>query len=189
MSSAGHQPTPGPPCLGATPPPTPRRLPRVAHRAGVSVEALLYLWRACWFRAVRRRGLPRIPAVAVRASTAGATDMAEVVGWVDAIVGALLFWRPGCCFYRAYTIVCVLRRHGIPATLNFGYRNLADPRYRGAHCWVTLSGALLAEPDATRETYSVRLGEGEAGIVFWVDGEGTEDDGQARRRAERHGPQ
>ncbi|MBN2144237.1 MAG: lasso peptide biosynthesis B2 protein [Candidatus Aureabacteria bacterium] len=90
--------------------------------------------------------------------------------WVLFWVRIFLFWKPGICFYRSYTLASVLRKRGVPLILNFGCRNWAETEGRvRAHCWLTLNDEPFEEKDNPKLTYSAQwTSSPENGIRYWI---------------------
>jgi hypothetical protein len=73
------------------------------------------------------------------------------------------------CFIRSYILATVLRRWGLPVSINVGLRNLNGTGQTEGHCWLTTpEGALFAEPADPLQEYPVFMGDGPPGIRYWV---------------------
>ena len=84
------------------------------------------------------------------------------------------------CYYRSFALACILRRRGIPVSLNIGLRNLRSQEKNRGHCWLTLKGNPVFESDAEAlRLYPHLLKQGQSEIYYWI---GSDD----ARRIKRH---
>jgi len=93
------------------------------------------------------------------------------------LITMLLFWHPGPCFYRAYTILYVLRRLGADVEIHFGMvaPHMNRKRQIKAHCWLTRDGNLFLEDTDVPTLYPTLLGRHESGISYWCQANGEKD--------------
>lgn len=133
----------------------------------ITCETLHALAKAWEFRFWKRKGMVTLPPKGEDCSLSD-TIIRRISLWIDLVVGILLFWKPGRCFYRSYALAVVLRKRGIPLILNFGYRNLGGRGRIRAHCWVTFKGSPFAEKTNPLDAYPIKMGETEGHVTYWL---------------------
>ena len=65
----------------------------------------------------------------------------------------------------------VLRKLGVDVKLHIGLYNVLagseNVRTKG-HCWLTLDGVVLCEPEAPGKEYQQMIAETDSGICYWL---------------------
>jgi len=112
----------------------------------------LVLWFLCL---PVRLGRHTLPGLLERLGSRGPRDSAAPLRSVDEAIRTALrvchfrLFRPPffprACLRQGLTLFHVLRQMGLPARIHFGV-DQARPDFE-AHCWVTLDGKAVAEPD------------------------------------------
>ncbi len=89
------------------------------------------------------------------------------------VIDLLLFWNPGPCFYRSFTILYVLRALGIRIDLHFGLLEpfLEKRKDIKAHCWLSINGELFLENRDVLSRYPTFLGKNTTGVWYWGNDE------------------
>ena len=96
-------------------------------------------------------------------------DLKQIVFSVRLIVFCFLFWKPGRCVYRSVALASVLRRRGVPLTLNFGWRKISEKGDKvKAHCWLDLNGKRFAEKGNPNLSYPILLGRYKKYANYWI---------------------
>ena len=98
-------------------------------------------------------------------------DIDYLIKCTDSLVryGAIRTGRK--CFFRAYMLGSVLRKWGLPVTMNVGLIDLGGDCKRHGHCWLTLNGCLLAESADEVKIYKTELGSRGNDICYWYGGQ------------------
>ena len=128
-----------------------------------ALRALAHAWLIKIGKTMRKVKLPSAPGE-VRLSEA---DLSFVIGCTDFLVklGAKRTGRK--CFFRAFIAASVLRKWGVPVTMNIGLRPLPALRKASGHCWLTLDGIPFAETGDPHREYPFAIGQGENGVRYW----------------------
>lgn len=88
---------------------------------------------------------------------------------VDNVVKLMIFWRRKRCFYNSFVMANILRQSGRPIKINFGFISKNKMLKQRAHCWLTLDGELLFEPEETEASFPYFMGEiSEGNICYWL---------------------
>ena len=93
-----------------------------------------------------------------------------LVSYTDRAIGWGVRWTGRKCFFRAFILGSILRRHGVPISFNIGLgKPLSRSRrgYTDGHCWLTLDGESFYEDTNPHLTYPHFICEGPNGIKFW----------------------
>jgi len=104
----------------------------------------LYLARgdfAALYNKVRRCPLGK------KAPSSDAT--ARICAAVD--VACIWYWKEALCLQRSAATACLLKRHGIPAQMVIGARQMPFK----AHAWVEVDGRVVNDKPYTAEMYGV----------------------------------
>lgn len=139
-------------------------------RMVLAADAFRLLIRAT--RIVRRRstGAIALPPVAQAVpARMSEEEQAFIERWVGFLVRRVV-WSARKCFLRSYVLACLLRRAGRPVVLNVGMHPVNGSGSVRGHCWLTLYGRPVAEPNGYQpdRRFPVLLSEASNGIVYWM---------------------
>lgn len=106
-------------------------------------------------------------------------DVEKIIRWADRWIKLFTYKTHQPCYYRAYTLACILRKIGIPVILNVGLRNLRSLNKNRGHCWLTLQGQpIFEDDDEVHLIYPYELVQSSNGINFWM---GLNDENYIKR--------
>jgi hypothetical protein len=115
-------------------------------------DLLLLLTRTRTPRTLLRLTAPRRPLKPVEAAQPASLDIATVNRVIRSVeIACALYVRPILCLPRSTVLCCLLRRHGIPATVVIGYR---QPPFE-SHAWVEVAGRVVGDQQAYRRRFHV----------------------------------
>ena len=100
-----------------------------------------------------------------------ARGFAFALGLSEAAVIHGARWTGRKCFFRAFILAHILRRRGLPVSLNVGLCGLngrQNGRTIDGHCWLTLDDRPYLEDGDWREKYPDFLATGQNGIRYWI---------------------
>lgn len=66
-------------------------------------------------------------------------------------IACIWYWKEALCMQRSAATVCLLRRHGVPAQMVIGARQMPFK----AHAWVEVDGRVVNDKPYIREMYGV----------------------------------
>jgi len=86
-------------------------------------------------------------AVAKNAPSPGAVE--QICAAVD--MACIWYWKEALCLQRSAALVCLLKRHGVPAQMVIGAQQMPFK----AHAWVEVEGRVVNDKPYTAELYGV----------------------------------
>lgn len=89
--------------------------------------------------------------------------------WIEKVIKVLMFWKSARCFYRSYTLACLLREKGMIIILNIGLDEfLRSGSPAKAHCWLTYNNQIYNESENVCFRFPNKIGECVGGIQYWI---------------------
>ena len=144
----------------------------------VFLSTVCALIRAKYIMTMRNIGRMTLPNINPQ-SPISTEIMIVIVQWVKRWVHMFSIRSRHGCYYRSYVLACILREKGIPVSLNIGLRNLRSREKNRGHCWLTLNGKPVFDPDdQVPGLYCHRLKQGNSDINYWI---GSNDAGGIMR--------
>jgi hypothetical protein len=136
----------------------------------VTFEVLYCLFRAWVIKLGKDMSRVNLPPVGQN-SRLSSRGLAFTLNITDAVVIHGARWTGRKCFFRTFILAHVLRRRGVPVSMNVGLCGLNGNRNGGSingHCWLTLNDKPYLEDVDWRGQYPHLLATGLNGIRYWI---------------------
>lgn len=129
------------------------------------LEALFLLLKGAVVRRCRFcLHLPQVSAAALPPA-----GLETILAGINRLTGLVAGKSRHACFYRSYPLAVVLRKRGVPVQLNIGLMGLQPQQRLRGHCWLSLHGTVINEPEPfSSAAYPELLGDNGFGVCYWV---------------------
>lgn len=129
------------------------------------LEALFLLLKGAVVR--RRHFRLRLPQVS--SAPLSPAGLEATLAGVNRLTGLVAGKSRHACFYRSYPLAVMLRKRGLPVQLNIGLMGLQPQQRLRGHCWLSLHGRVINEPEPfSSAAYPELLGDNGSGVCYWV---------------------